>query len=321
MNFNPIHSRLSENFLLSRYTVNIPRSSILTKVKFIIFGSIRGRTLPLRMKIPINRFPRTSTFIFNVTWLRVEILLPSLTTFFRTSLRLSGKFVSVTEKCVKNCTQFLCPMRFSAPRDSRSYPIASGAAMPGGIHLVGSWRETTRGCCSGGRHEAPISLYYLFLGFLVHAVDAMRRSSDLKARPVVEPRARRGRARGAPRCAGTFAATSRFLFEKKRQNDAGSSADCGNVRDSTKTANEDTSVGRAVAVGRRDERRSPDRFLPFREPLLLFAICVSNASRSRRVRCAPRHQFPDHQTRMCECGFVFVRTIHEREMELGMTID
>ena len=41
--------------------------------------------------------------------------------------------------------------------NSRSCPIASGAAAPGTHLAASSWRETTRGRCSGGRHEAAAS--------------------------------------------------------------------------------------------------------------------------------------------------------------------
>lgn len=66
----------------------------------------------------------------------------------------------------------------------------------GSIHLVESWRETTRGCCAArGRDRVwwlPTTTF--LLGFLVHAG---RNEAIRKARPVVEPRARRGSARGS----------------------------------------------------------------------------------------------------------------------------
>lgn len=59
-----------------------------------------------------------------------------------------------------------------------------------------SWRETTRGCCAArGRDRVwwlPTTIF--LLGFLVHAG---RNEAIRKERPVVEPRARRGSARGS----------------------------------------------------------------------------------------------------------------------------
>lgn len=124
------------------------------------------------------------------------------------------------------------------PRDSRSYPIASGAAMPG---------DPSRGILAGddtwllqwrsARGWAP---YYLFLGFLVHAG---RNEAILKARPVVEPRARRVRGtrsacgprpRTRPRA---FPPRLSHVLKKKGErkgtkgDDARSSDDYGDVRD------------------------------------------------------------------------------------------
>lgn len=122
-----------------------------------------SRTIPLRMKIPINRFPRMSKF--NVGTIRNS----AATVSSELATVVSENLLALRKSAWK--THSFSP---TVPRDSRSYPIASGAAMPG-IHLMGSWRETTRGCCSGGRHEAGLPTTSSSASS--STLDAMRRSS------------------------------------------------------------------------------------------------------------------------------------------------
>jgi len=180
--------------------------------------------------------------------------------------------------------------------------------------------------------------YYLFLGFLVHAG---RNETILKARPVVEPRARQVRRTRSARGPQTSRVSSVARSRKKKKKETKSGMTWGQVP-ITKTWEIRLSrmkIPRLIALllppGERAgrwtsrTRQSPARFLSLKtlrpSPSMCLTVVVGNNvrvwSRSCNVhRACSRLRFPDHQIWMCECGLVFVRTIHGRDGP-GMTID